>query len=121
MTSSSATMNNLGSVGTMFIKKNMLIAILIGLLVLAFTHLGSSHRTYDDPNTGAPETETFSYMKVFIGTVFAVYILLYLINSSSQSDATLLNNNTTAAQDAKILAHSVDAVLKNIDLGDPKF
>lgn len=110
----------------MFVKQNMLIAVLIGMLVLAFTHLGSSSRRYEDPNTGLPETESFSYIKVFVGTVFAVYILLYLINASNANgavggSAAAVATSTTAAQDARILAHSVDAVLKNIDLSDPKF
>jgi xanthine/uracil permease len=107
----------------MFVKQNMLIAVLIGMLVLAFTHLGSSSRRYEDPNTGLPETESFSYIKVFVGTVFAVYILLYLINTSNANTTGGGSSSVAAStsEDARILAHSVDAVLKNIDLSDPKF
>lgn len=110
--------------GPIFVKQNMLIAILIGMLVLAFTHLGSSQRTYEDPDTGIPETATFSYLKIFVGTVFAVYILLHLINSTQAGGSSAhaaVRSSSTLLQDTKILSDSVDAVLKNIDLGDPKF
>ena len=105
-----------------FKKDEFLLAVLMGLLVLLFVHTGSDQQ---DPADERAQTErSVRYVKVFLGTVVVVYMLLYLLNNSSTSSkvvqvAPQMHGGSMTTN--KILNDSIETLMKNIDLCDPKF
>jgi hypothetical protein len=110
-----------------FLKNEFLLAVVIGMVVLAFVHSGAG-RKRDNSDAGSSDDssniDSFSYIKIFVGTIIAVYILLYLLNNSSAATnggGAILASSNIITDDNKILADAMDSVLRNIDLGDPSF
>lgn len=117
-----------------FMKNEFLLAVLLGLLVLLFVHTGSDGEqptyTYDGQLVQtAQDNRSVKYVKLFVGTVVAVYILLYLLSSVSNGSAssaakTIVTGGGAAQGDvaaAKLINDSIDTLMKNIDICDPNF
>lgn len=115
-----------------FMKNELLLAVLLGLLVLLFVHTGSesdenrasSSYYHDQPVSEA--NKSIKYIKVFLGTVVVVYILLYLLNSVSRASdkkasAVMVGGGAMDSAASKLLNDSIETLMKNIDLSDPTF
>jgi len=104
-----------------FLKNEFLLAVIIGMLVLAFVHINRKDSASDDEEDR--DSSPARYMKIFMASVLAVYALLYLLSSVSlpvTSSGTVPVAPVQQALGSKA-TDVVNAMLEHIDLNDPSF
>lgn len=115
-----------------FLKQEFLLSVLVGMLVLAFVHMGTQGKTREDfyqDDAGnvyqqrVPDpVGTASYMKLFLGTVVGVYLLLYMLHSSGSSNSPSLGGGPSLPSIGNgAFDDAIKAALKHIDVGEPTF
>jgi hypothetical protein len=127
--------SKLGSLSlvNMGFKKELMLAVVVGLLAVAFAGTHNKHSYNQDPDDADHEATSriVANMKVFVGAVVITFILLYLLNrytnnansrsmaGGSQPSPTVVG--AAAIESQQLISDAMDAVMKNIDLGDPAF